>query len=84
MQEILTILTELSPLAVVALSLVIIYMLVVQSRFSIKANETVDVLTNNHMSEVLASLIRIESRLGRACDMLTVIYTRNNGKQPPE
>jgi hypothetical protein len=56
-------------------------MLIVQRRFTRATYQTTDMIANNHLGEVLSSLMRIEARLQKACDMLAVIYDRTNGKQ---
>jgi hypothetical protein len=68
MTELTTILTQATPLGVVALSLFIILQLITQKR-------SIDNLKNNHLHSVGESLNRIEDILNRQSETLSDIKT---------
>ena len=68
MSELTTILTQATPLGVVALSLFIILQLIRQKR-------AITNLRDNHLHDVKEGLERIEAILNRQTEMLQSIYT---------
>jgi hypothetical protein len=68
MSELTTILTQATPLGVVALSLFIILQLIKQKR-------SLNDLKNNHLHDVSESLVRIEGILTRQSETLSEIKT---------
>jgi len=71
MSEVLEILKDFSPVATIALALLIILQLVRQT----STKKSVDALSNNHLHEVKESLNRIENILTRSCDKLDNVTT---------
>ena len=78
LEAILPLLNNLTPLGVIALSLVIIYM-------QMKNQKATDLIAGNHLSglpEMQATLERIEAKMEKACDSLTYLVAKSNGKSP--
>jgi len=81
MLELLQTLQELSPLAVIALLAIIIYVLVIGRRDLALSRRDVSEIKDNHQHEIVAALIRIETRLIAMNDCLVWIKARLNGQQ---
>lgn len=74
---ILQLLGSLSPVGVIALLAVVIYLLV---RGETAADKKVELLTNNHLHEVTDALARMENTLKTINDNIVHIKARINGR----
>lgn len=73
MTEILNILRDFSPMATVALALVVIFQLVMQRK-------SVDNLKTNHIHELVDALKRVEEKLDKISDNMIWVKSRLNDR----
>lgn len=78
--ELLKLLSNMTPVAVIALFGVIILLLVKQGKMAGVTARTAGEIRDNHMHEIVAALGRIEITLGDVKDAVLWVKARTNGK----